>query len=48
MTKQWFDVIHEPNGDMYVMQVMDEVDKNHNEKDTSLTNQGRMYSVPGE
>ena len=48
MTKNWFDVITEPSGDTYVMQVMDEVDKNHSEEDTQLTNQGQMYAVPGE
>ena len=45
MTKNWFDLVIEPNGDKYIMQVLDEIDKNHSEEDTQLTNQGRMYAV---
>ena len=47
MTKNWFSVIDDGNGDCYVMLTLDEMDKNHKEDDTQLTNQGRMYSVKG-
>ena len=47
MTKDWFEIIGEPNGDKYITQVRDEFDKNHREDDTTLTNQGRVYQVKG-
>ena len=48
MTKDWFNVLTDNQGVKFVMQTADEIDKNHNEEDTQLTNQGRMYEVPGE
>ena len=47
MTKDWFDVLTTTEGSTYVMQIKDELDKNHCENDQDLTNQGRMYEVPG-
>ena len=47
MTKDWFDIKTEPDGTKYVHQVKDELDKNHRKNDYSLTNQGKMYAVPG-
>ena len=47
MTKDWFKVITEPSGDKYLIQVKDELDKNHREDDYNITNQGRMYAVSG-
>ena len=47
MTKDWFAVKQDTDGRRYLMQVQDEADKNHTEKDCELTNQGRMYEVPG-
>ena len=40
MTKDWFDVVTEPNGERYIVQVCDEMDKNHKEK-------GYRYDKPG-
>ena len=47
MTKNWFDVLATTEGLSYVTQIKDELDKNHREMDQDLTNQGRMYEVPG-
>ena len=47
MTKDWFKVITENDRSKYVMQVRDELDKNHRESDHNLTNQGKMYEVKG-
>ena len=47
MTKDWFDIVTTPQGDRYICQVKDELDKNHRENDTTFTNQGRIYAVPG-
>lgn len=35
------------DGQLFVEQVVDEADKNHNEEDTDNTNQGRMYQKKG-
>ena len=47
MEKDWFEVKIDPNGDKYLVQVHDEMDKNHREDDQTMTNQGKMYQVPG-
>ena len=31
----------------YIYQAVDEYDKNHNETDTSIANEGHMYEIPG-
>ena len=45
MNKDWFQVITKADGTKYVMQIQDEMDKNHREDDHSLTNQGKMYEA---
>ena len=35
------------SGDRFVVQAMDELDKNHRENTTEIPNQGRMYEIPG-
>ena len=47
MTKDFFKIEVLPSGECYVVQVKDELDKNHRENSTDLTNQGKMYEVPG-
>ena len=47
MTKDFFKIEVLPSGERYVVQVKDELDKNHRENSTDLTNQGKMYEVPG-
>ena len=47
MTQDTFHLITEPNGTQYVMQCIDEIDKNHGPDDTDPTNEGRMYSNEG-
>ena len=47
MTEDLFKVITQNDGSKYVMQVRDELDKNHQENDHNLTNQGKMYKVKG-
>ena len=37
MTKDWFDIVSPPQGPGYVMQIKDELDKNHREDDYNLT-----------
>ena len=45
MTKETFKVIVEPDGTEYVVQSIDEQDKNHTFQDTERTNEGRMYAT---
>ena len=47
MTKDWFQIDIDDQGREYLHQIKDELDKNHRENDYELTNQGRMYAVPG-
>ena len=47
MEKDWFGIAVE-NGDTVIKQMKDEMDKNHSEDSFIMTNQGRMYEVPGE
>ena len=47
MTKDTFQVVCEPNGTEYVIQMIDELDKNHGPDDTSKSNEGRMYATNG-
>ena len=47
ITEDLFKVITQNDGSKYVMQVRDELDKNHQENDHNLTNQGKMYKVKG-
>ena len=44
MTKQTFELIIEHDGTQYVIQKIDELDKNHTYQDTEKTNDGRMYA----
>ena len=37
----------DPDNRRFIYQAIDEGDKNHNEKDTTATNQARIYEVPG-
>ena len=44
------DTFHElivANGDRFLVQAEDELDKNHHENTTEIPNQGRMYDMPG-
>ena len=34
-------------GERFVVQIQDELDKNHQENTTEIPNQGRMYDIPG-
>ena len=43
MTQDTFKLITDPDGTQYVVQNIDEIDKNHGPDDTSATNQGHMY-----
>ena len=47
MTKKHFDLGVEPDGTRFIYQAIDEKDKNHNFKDTTPTNQVRMYEDTG-
>ena len=47
MTKDWFKLITTYEGDRFIAQVRDELDKNHSENDYKPTNEGRMYAVEG-
>ena len=47
MTKDYFQVIVEPGGTEFVMQVEDEKDKNHGVNDTEAANQAKMFADPG-
>lgn len=47
MTKSTFEIAVDEEGTRYLFQAIDEADKNHNEMDNDLSNQGRMYEVKG-
>ena len=47
MTDDWFELIVEANGERYIIQKRDELDKNHREDCSKNPNQGRMYEIPG-
>ena len=47
MTKEHFELCVEPDGTEFVIQKLDEKDKNHGIKDTEIPNQAKMYSAPG-
>ena len=48
MTKDTFKVEVEPAEELeYIVQSIDELDKNHGINDTKPTNEGRMYADPG-
>ena len=47
MTKNWFKVITEHDGQKYLIKEIDELDKNHGEDDPNIANQGKMYDVEG-
>ena len=46
MTDSFHELIVE-GGERYVVQVQDELDKNHRENCTEIPNQGRMYDIEG-
>ena len=48
MTKDHFKLVTEYDGTQYVMQNIDEKDKNHGAQDTELANQGKMYADAGD
>ena len=49
MTKETFELIVEHDGTQYVIQKIDEMDKNHGIEDTEKTSDdGRMYANDGE
>ena len=48
LTKDHFKVITEPDGTQYVIQSIDEKDKNHGVNETQLANQGKMYADESE
>ena len=43
----WFETHVDPDGTKYVVQVKDEMDKNHRSDNTTETDQARMYKNPG-
>ena len=47
MTKDTFKLMVEPDGTEYLVQHIDEVDKNHGPDDYNATNEGRMYGNSG-
>ena len=47
MKRDTFQLICQPDGLEYVIQNIDEMDKNHSIKDTDKTNEGRMYATEG-
>ena len=48
MTKDTFAIEKDGNGVHYIYQLKDETDKNHDKNDTDVSNQARIYEVPGE
>ena len=48
MKKDTFKLIVRPDGTEYVIQAIDEADKNHGSGDTNMTNEGKMYATGGE
>lgn len=48
MTRDTFSIATDPyDGREYIYQAVDEADKNHSHKDTTKSNDGRIYEVPG-
>ena len=47
MTQDHFKLCVNPDGTEYLVQNLDEKDKNHGVKDTEIANQGIMYADPG-
>ena len=47
MKRNTFKVVTEPDSTEYVVQQVDEMDKNHTADDSTITNQGRMYATNG-
>ena len=47
MTKDTFKITTDPDGTQYVIQAVDEMDKNHGIADTDKNNEGRMYATEG-
>ena len=47
MTKDWFEVQIQKDGSKCIVQVHDELDKNHHEDDHNQTNQGKIYQAAG-
>ena len=47
MTKDTFNITTDTNGTRYIYQQKDETDKNHNENDTEMSNQARIYETKG-
>ena len=47
MLKTTFKLVTEPDGNQFVLQFMDEIDKNHTYEDTTQTNPGKMYPTGG-
>ena len=48
MTKSTFQIAQDPNGRHFIYQAVDESNKNHTEKDTDASFQGRIYELPGQ
>ena len=48
MTKETFKIVVEPDGTEYIMQNIDELDKNHGIEDSDRTNDGRIYPTHSE
>ena len=48
MTKDTFAIEKDPTGLRYIYQKTDETDKNHDENDTEMSNQARIYEVVGQ
>ena len=47
MKKNHFKLCVDNDGTEFVIQNLDEKDKNHGIKDTEIANQGKMYAAPG-
>ena len=46
MQVDWFETHVDPDGTKYIVQVKDEMEKNHRSDDTTEINQARMYENP--
>ena len=48
MTQETFKIATDPtDGRKYIFQAIDEADKNHTFADTTNSNDGRIYEIPG-
>ena len=47
MTTDTFQLVTETDGTQYVIQAIDELDRNHGPNDTNPSNDGRMYEIQG-